>query len=258
MRCQKYLSYLGALSLALSAELVPFSQVTPPLRAQPLEVSLSFPPVENRGTLSRTAGGGTRRRGATASCVTGNTPLTALAPSNNVGTTVSGNPTLFWYVPETTAQSAEFLVFDAHDAQGKNVYLTTLALNGTPGVVNLNLPKTVSLEPGKEYTWHLALVCNPLNRKQDMLVRGQLKRTELSSEQKTQLAAATEPLKQAEVYARAKVWQETLMILAQLYRDRPNDSHISEAWKELLQSVQLEAIATKPLVECCKAENPLQ
>ncbi len=252
MRCQKYLSYLGALSLALSAELVPFFQVTPPLRAQPLEVSLSFPPVENRGTLSRTAGAGTRTR---PSCVTGNTPLTALAPSNNVGTTVSGNPTLFWYVPETTAQSAQFKVLDA---QRKNVYLTTLALNGTPGVVNLNLPKTVSLEPGKEYTWQLALVCNPLNRRQDMFVRGKLKRTELSSEQKTQLAAATEPLKQAEVYARAKVWQETLMILAQLYRDRPNDSHISEAWKELLQSVQLEAIATKPLVECCKAENALQ
>ncbi len=255
MRCQKYLSYLGALSLALSAELVPFFQVTPPLRAQPLEVSLSFPPVENRGTLSRTAGGGTRRRGATASCVTGNTPLTALAPSNNVGTTVLGSPTLFWYVPETKAESAEFEVVDA---QGKNVYLTTLALNGTPGVVNLNLPKTVSLEPGKEYTWQLALVCNPLNRRQDMFVRGKLKRTELSSEHKTQLAAATEPLKQAEVYAEAKVWQETLMILAQLYRDRPNDSHISEAWKELLQSVQLEAIATKPLVECCKAENALQ
>jgi hypothetical protein len=88
-----------------------------------------------------------------------------------VGTTVLGSPTLFWYVPETKAESAEFEVVDA---QRKNVYLTTLALNGTPGVVNLSLPKTVSLEAGKEYTWQLALVCNPLNRRQDMFVEASL------------------------------------------------------------------------------------
>jgi hypothetical protein len=114
------------------------------------------------------------------------------------------------------------------------------------------------LEPGKEYWWDFRLICNTESPSPKEFVEGIIERTELTSEQKRKLEQATEPLKQAEVYARAKVWQETLMILAQLYRDRPNDSHISEAWKELLQSVQLEAIATKPLVECCKAENPLQ
>jgi hypothetical protein len=46
-----------------------------------------------------------------------------------------------------------------------------------------------------------------------------------------------------------------LAILAQLRHDRPNDSKVIDAWKELLNSVELEAIATEPLVECCKAEK---
>jgi hypothetical protein len=139
------------------------------------------------------------------------------------------------------------------DNQDNEIYQTTLALNGTPGIVKLSIPATVALEPGKEYWWHFGLICNRENRSQDKFVEGIIERSELSSEQKTKLAQATEPLRQAEVYAGAKVWQETLTILAQLRHDRPNDSDITEAWKELLKSVQLEAIATEPLSECCTA-----
>jgi hypothetical protein len=182
----------------------------------------------------------------------GNTPLTALTPSNNVATTVSANPTLFWYVPQSEAKSAEFVVIDN---QKNEIYATTLALNGSPGIVKLSLPATVSLETGKDYTWQLALICDPTDRSGDQVVEGLIERTALSSAQKTRLAAATDPLKQAEVYAQARIWQETIAILAQLRRDRPNDSNVTNAWKELLNSVELPAIATAPLVECCTADK---
>lgn len=247
MGCQKSVSSWGALSVALFVEFLTFSSLTPQLRAQSLEVSLTFPPTANRGAPARTAGGGTR---GIRTCVKGKIPLTALAPSNNVGTTVSGNPTLFWYVPQTEAKFAQLVVSENQD---KEIYQTTLALNGTPGVVKLSLPATVALEPGKEYWWRFGLICNREDPSQNKFVEGVIERTELSSEQKTKLEQATEPLKQAEVYAGAKVWQETLTILAQLRHDRPNDSDITEAWKELLKSVQLEAIATEPLSECCTA-----
>lgn len=249
MGCQKHVSYWGALSVALCVELLTFSSLTPQLRAQSLEVSVTFPPTANRGAPARTAGAGTRGIKA---CVNGNIPLTALTPGNNVGTTVSANPTLFWYVPQTEAKFAQFVV---SDNQNNEIYQTTLALNGTPGVVKLSLPATVSLEPDKEYLWYFGLICNREHRSQDKFVQGIIERTELSSEQKTKLAQATEPLMQAEVYAGAKIWQETLTILAQLRHDRPNDSQITEAWKELLKSVQLEAIATEPLSECCQADS---
>jgi hypothetical protein len=178
-----------------------------------------------------------------------------LTPTNNVGTTVSANPTLFWYVPQTEAKSAEFVIVDA---RGNEIYQTALALNGTPGVVQLSLPASVSLETGKDYQWYFGLVCDRGQQSQEAFVRGAIERTELNLEQKTKLAAAKEPLEKAEVYARAKVWQETLMILAQLRSERPNDSKITQVWKELLDSVQLEAIATEPLIKCCKAETSLR
>ena len=262
MGYQKYLWSVGTLSVALCVELVSVSLVTPPLRAQSLEVSVTFPPTEQRGAPSRTIGAGQRgstrsaeaRRPSPQACLTGNNPaLTALTPEDNVATTVSANPTLYWYVPETKAKSAKLTVLDE---QNKNVvYQTSLTLKGIPGVVKVNLPKSVSLETGKNYQWKFLLICNPETPRDNLLLQGGIKRNELSSEQKTKLSQVQDPLKQAEVYAEAKIWQETLAILSQLHQERPHDSKVTDAWEELLDSVKLSAIATEPLVECCTAET---
>lgn len=246
----KYLSCLSTLVLTLSVELMSFSLAAPPPRAQSTRVNVRFPPTTSVGAPARTAGGGRR---SVVSCVTGKTPLTALAPTNNVGTTVSANPTLFLFVPETIAESAEFILVDE---QGNDIYETSVAIDGTPGVVKLNLPATVSLEAGKQYLWQFALICDPEFRLPDEAVQGLLERTELSPQQQRQVAQFAEPLKQAEAYAQARIWQETIAILAKLHQARPNDPVVTEAWKELLNSVQLEeAIVTAPLVDCCTAEN---
>ena len=254
MGCQKYLSYLGVLSVALSVEFLAFSLVTPHLRAQSLEVSVVFPPTSNRGAPGRTIGGGGRNPDVRA-CLKGILPIvTALTPRNNVITTVAPNPTLFWYIPQTEARTAEFLITDN---QLKDVYRTKFTLKGTPGVVKLSLPTTASLQTGREYQWQLGLICDPTDRTQDQVVRGWIERSELTQEQKTKLAAAKEPLKKAEVYAEARVWQETLSLLAQLRRARPNDAKVTDAWIELLRSVQLNsAIANAPLVDCCTVQPP--
>ena len=250
MAFRKNIDYLGALSAIFCVEFLTLSVLMLPLRAQPLEISLTFPPPTERGAPARTVGGG--QRGDDEPCVKGRIPLAALTPTNNVGTTVSANPTLFWYVPKTKAKSAEFGLFDD---RGNQVYVTTLALNGTPGVVKLSLPATVSLQKGKHYDWRFSLVCDPENLSGGQFVQGWLERTELSSAQKNKLARTKEPLKRAEVYAKAGVWQETLAIVAKLHYDRPNDSKITEAWKELLKSVDLEAIANASVVNCCTADK---
>lgn len=250
MGYQKYNSYLATLSVALGVALVPFSFETPQLRAQPLYVSINFPrtPV---GAPRTAVGGGTRGEPAT-SCVSSGSDLTVLSPQSNKVTTVSAQPTLFWYVPKTQAKSAEFLV---NNEQGQVLYQTTMTLKGIPGVVALSLPKTVVLETGKEYDWKLALKCNQANQEEEVTVRGTIERTALTSTQKAQLAAAKQPLMQAEVYAKAGIWQETISILAQLRHDRPSDRNVNTAWKELLESVELKEIANQPLVDCCKADN---
>lgn len=279
MACQKLVS-LGILSVALCAELVAFSLVTPPLKAEPLKpeplkVSIKFPRGQRVGRPTSTGGGATRgpgsveempnsdeqmpetrevipqnregrtRREGVASCIQGNVPLTALTPVDNVVTTVSGNPSLFWYVPQTRARIATFTLFDH---QKNRVYRTFLPLKSKSGVMKLSLPSTVSLEMGKNYRWQLTLICNPASLQQDVLVEGTIQRTQLSSEQQEELAQAKQSIDKAQVYADAKVWQETITILEQLRREQPNNSMIAENWKELLESVELEAIADQPLL----------
>lgn len=255
MACQKNVSYLVVIGVALGVELLSVSLAVPQLRTQSPEVSdVTFVSKKLKGRLRF------KIRGIRASmgrglhgrqwCIKGNKPLMALIPNNNVATTVAANPTLFWYVPQSEAKSAEFLIFDLDREQ--EVYKTTLALDGIPGVVKLSLPKAVSLETGKEYMWQLALICNPEKPEEQDYVRGMIERTQLSSDQKIKLADATEPLKQAEVYAEAGIWLETLIVLSQLHHERPNDSKVNDAWKELLESVELEVIATEPLIDCCR------
>lgn len=241
MGYHKFSSYVATFSVALCVALAPFSLETPQVSAQPLYVSIKFPdtPV---GAPGRSFGGGTR----------GEAPLRVLSPKNNVITTVSAQPTLFLYIPQTQAKSAKFVVYDN---QGQLFYQTTVALQGIPGVVKLSLPKTLGLKIGQEYDWALTLAQNPETEESNSSVRGKIKRTVLTSTQKAQLAAARQPLKQAEVYAKAGIWQETISILAQLRHDRPSDHNINTAWEELLESVELKEIAKAPLVECCRADN---
>lgn len=233
----KSLASLGMIAGILSPALASFALVPSqmPVRSS-LEdkVSLGFPPAENRGAPARTAGGGVRG----GDCIEPNaTPMTALMPTNNVGTTVAANPTLFVYVPKTNAKEAELAVADKEG----NEILQKVALSGQSGIVKVNLPENTSLKTGQEYTWIFSLVCNPNERSADIFIQGILERTELSPEV-TQKLENAEPLAKAQLYAENKIWNETLNILAQLRNSKPAE------WEDLLKSVGLEAIATAPFL----------
>lgn len=255
MRSQKSLSYLSTISLALCVEFVTFSLGVSPLRAQTLQLSLEFPPTEPVGAPSRSTSGGTRS--PVEACIKGSNSLVALTPSNNVLTTASSNPTLYWFVPQTKAKSAEFVVKDKDgNNQEREIYKATVALNGNSGIVKLTIPASVYLEAGKNYLWQFALICDRVDNSVNNYVEGWMKRTELSWEQQMKLAAEKEPLQQAEMYARANLWQEALTIMAQLRSERPNDPKVTNAWKELLASVYIEeSISAAPLLECCTVDS---
>jgi len=264
MHCQKSLACLGTLAVALCVEALTFSLAASQLRAQSIQVSLTFPPTQPRGAPPRTRAGGQRgpnKPEEPTVCLTSNLPLTAVTPNNNVVTTVSGNPTLFWYVPKTQAKSAEFVLFDkVFDKEGEKfneIYRTTVAVKGTPGIVKLSIPASVSLERGKQYLWTFTVMCNS-DFEEAPLVAGAIERTALNWMEERKLAAAKEPLEKAEVYAEAEVWQETLSLVAQLRYERPYDFRVNNAWRDLLSSVQLGAIASEPLVECCTVTQEMK
>ncbi|WP_026098242.1 DUF928 domain-containing protein [Kamptonema formosum] len=240
----KSLQSMGILAGVLAPALVSVASLPPQLQAEYRpdgRISLEFPPAADRGAPARTAGGGVRGE----NCMEqGATPLTALMPGNNVWTTVVANPTLFVYVPKTNAKEAEFSVLDA---QGKDVYLEKVKLTGEAGVVKVTMPESAELKTGKDYTWSFSIVCNAQERSGDIYVRGVLQRTELSAGLKSELEKAA-PLEQAQIYAKAQVWNETLALLAQLRNSSPQE------WEQLLKSVGLEAIAQAPFIGVSAAE----
>ncbi|NEP89873.1 MAG: DUF928 domain-containing protein [Okeania sp. SIO2C2] len=237
------IKFWGLLALATSPIIVTFSgvQLVQAQSTAELLISVEFPSGPQRASPGETRGAGTRGD----PCTSGEIKLTALMPADNVGTTVANNPKFFVYVPEHEAKSAEFEVFDK---SGKSIYLTKLDISETSGIVKLALPKNVSLTTNKEYTWIFVIICNEWDRSGDESVKGIIRKVEISSDLENSLKNAS-PLEQAEIYAKAKIWNETIATVAELRNSNPTE------WEELLTSVGLHEIASEPFAPCCQVEE---
>lgn len=221
-------------------------------------------PIPNINDKPRTASGGprfvqptddpllgdrertTRRVGN--KCVKGNTDITALVPNNKIGRTVSEYPVFFFYLPETDAQQAEFVLQDEND---NLIYQTTLKINNAPGVTSVSMPdnKNVSaLQVGQHYRWSISLICDTQDRSTDIFAAGIVRRVELSADIRSQLEKA-DPRQKAVIYAQNGIWQDALSTLAAARRANPNDAELAADWKILLDSVKLDKIAPEPIVQ---------
>jgi Domain of Unknown Function (DUF928) len=259
MNLPKYINDQGKIAVGLSSVLLMVSIFSLPSLAQSTP-SLQFPTGFNRGRPQRTSAGGARlifpsapdrgspqrtgaggRRGN--SCISSENSqpsLTALMPTeDNEGQTVAANPTLYWFVPQTTANSGEFVIIND---QGNEIYKKNFIPPNQPGIVQLTIPDSASLKTGKQYQWYFTLICNSEDRSQDEYLSGLLERTTLGSLLNSSLQQAA-PLKKAEIYANNRIWHDTLSNVAALRTENPT------VWTDLLQSVGLEKFAKEPFVD---------
>ena len=200
---------------------------------QPIEDSL--PP----GDLPR----GTRGPGK---CEKGKIKLTALVPENKTGRTISEYPVFFFYLPQTEAQQAEFVL---QDEKGNQIYQTTLKTNNSSGVIGVSIPTNQNVSPlqvGKKYRWSVGLICDTEDRSADVLETGIVRRVELSADIRSKLEKA-DPRQKAVIYAQTGIWQDALGTLAAARRANPNDPDLAADWKILLDSVKLGEIAAEPI-----------
>lgn len=212
-------------------------------------LTIQFEPPPKNGIPNQTVGGGTRGE-----CRLGqqhtNIPLTLLTPANQEGLTIAEYPTFLFYIPQTSAQEAEFTLISPDETYA---YQTSISLNGKGGVFRFQLPAAAPpLEVGKSYQWSVALICNQQQRTEDIVVQGQIQRTEASPTLLAQLLPAT-PLQRAALYGKAGIWYDTVNTLAELQLSEPNNSNLVTAWRQLLQSeyVQLGNLAQAPILDCC-------
>jgi hypothetical protein len=162
---------------------------------------------------------------------------------------VAAYPTFFFYIPETSATTVEFVLLD--EANGNKLYETMFTLTGKPGIFSLSLPTNKTLPPleiGKNYHWYFSVVCDPEDRAGDVYVDGWVQRVEPSSVLVGELDKAS-PGEQVALYQKHQLWHETLTTLEKRRRLSPNDSVLAREWANLLRAAGLSEIAQEPLVK---------
>lgn len=210
--------------------------------------ALNFPETRDRGAPAR--GPSLATRGEICLDPEMHPSLTSLLPHNAIATAFGADPdiplSLWFYIPETVAADAELTVIDEF---GDEIYQQRLDLSDTPGTIQIMLPRyqadgtTPTFESGSLYYWDFALICDPSDRGDDVVLGGGIQRLDADSDFLAELAAvADDPLAQAELYAAAGAWQETIALAAAIRAQNP------DAWAELLTSVDLDAVAEQPIV----------
>lgn len=235
----------ATLAVAVSALAATLPSSLAPMRAQsqPLLLSqnVNFKPPDVTAPANRQ--GGTHRGNKL--CPAG-LSITPLVPPTNIGLTLTDSPTIFVYVPQTSAK-IEFTVLN--DKEEEVVYEKTFKLDKS-GIVGVTIPATdnnKSLQVGKRYVWSFSLVCDPEDRAADLVVKGFVQRIEPQGTLKSDLANP-DPMTRLNVYAQNGIWYETLATLAQMRRQTPGDVKLTAKWTQLLQSQGLESVAAQPLV----------
>lgn len=223
--------------LSLSVILTP--QMTTKVWAESNATALFEPPPGRDAPRGGTAGGGSRPAGG--ACLSHpsakSSSLTALVPGRHLGLTQSDRPNFLAYIPQTTAQTAEFSLFDE---QMNGIYQMSVPVSKA-GLVSIRLSDTAPpLAKDKPYYWTVALVCNPSDRTEDWVVGGWIERAEPSATLKQQLANVT-AVEKVSLYAKQGFWYDALNTLVELQRTQPNHPVIATTWAELMKSVELDA-----------------
>ncbi|MEG4024361.1 DUF928 domain-containing protein [Microcoleus sp. S13C4] len=174
--------------------------------------------------------------------------LTALVPKNKIGRTVSDYPTFLFYLPQTEAQSAEFIL---QDPSGKPIYKQDVTISNLSGVIGVSIPANQNVPPlevGQSYRWNFTVICDSQDRSSDQIESGTVRRVEISADIRRQLDQA-DPRQKTVIYAENGIWQDALSTLAAARRAQPNDTALKADWESLLDSVTLGKIAKEPIVQ---------
>ncbi|MBD2436781.1 DUF928 domain-containing protein [Nostoc sp. FACHB-110] len=187
-------------------------------------------------------------------CLQGQLPLTALIPESQLGLTTVADPTLLFYLPQTSAPELELTVQNANEQE---VYKQKYKPSNKSGIISLRLPVN-TLAVNQQYKWKFSVICNPANQSQNKFVAGVIQRILPNPELARKLPKVTKQERVA-LYAAAGLWHDTIATLAQIRYLTPNNPEIVSAWTGLItgQGVGLNPqIAQQPLIPPLEIINP--
>lgn len=160
--------------------------------------------------------------------------LTALTPLNAQGLTQSEHPTLWFFIPYTSAEvrSGEFSLLTQDET--RVVYQAAFTLPQTPGLVSIRLPRSpaITLEAGNYYHWYLNLYCaSNTSARPDLDMDGWIQRVKATGQ-----------------YHQSTAWYDQVNDLAERLQTEPQNPTLRKRWTELLESVDLAELAKEPII----------
>lgn len=168
-------------------------------------------------------------------------PLTALVPESNAGLTLTPYPRLFFHMPPSPGASVAFRL---ETEAGELVYATQFVPEERDGSYDIALPSTSNLPPlevGVMYRWTFTIP------EQDLTLSGGILRGEPSPGFAVLLSAAN-PIERVRLLARTGIWFDALAEAADLVRNDRDRADYKQLWDDLLESVDLDKIAERPLL----------
>jgi len=190
-----------------------------------------------RGAPLTRVGGGTRTAGTALT-------LNVLAPGDT-GYTTQEKPTIYWFVSEQVNSPMEVAITSNASLQeaATPTFEITLQPPIAKGVHALRLADHgITLKPGVEYQWFVAVVRNPAQRSNDTITGGTIKRVADSDAVERQLKQ-TAPAQWPAIYAEAGIWYDAIDQLSRgIAADRGN-RQLLEQRAALLEQVGLREAA---------------
>ncbi|MEE9534557.1 MAG: DUF928 domain-containing protein, partial [Acidimicrobiia bacterium] len=196
----------------------------------PTAVGIPVYQPPRRGAPRGRVGGGTRGPGD-------QWPVLSVLAPDDAGLTVEEQPSLFWYLSNSTTYPIEVTIIDEQAIQP--LFSTCLSPPVQPGVQRVRLTEYgVRLLPGVKYEWFVALVFDPDRRSKDILAGGVIERIELPEALRAKLVQAGK----AEIprfYAEAGIWYDAVTAISDLIDTSPDDPVFRKQRASLLEQVGL-------------------
>lgn len=169
--------------------------------------------------------------------------LTALVPNNQGGLTWAERPTVWVYLPETSARQ---MVLSVREGSSQPHSQQFVSITGDPGVVGILLDgSTPVLEVGRAYQWAVVLVCGDRPNPNDPFVTAWVRRVVPAQP----FNPPQNALERAAWYGEQGIWYDTLTALVEVRRSQPFEPGFTDIWVNFLTqpSVRLNAIANEPV-----------
>jgi Domain of Unknown Function (DUF928) len=170
--------------------------------------------------------------------------LSVLAP-DHTGLTVHEQPSLYWYLSESTTCPIELTIRD--DQAIQPLLERRLSRPVQPGVQRIQLSDyNVRLSLDVPYRWYVTVVVDPDRRSKDINAGGFIERIALPEALRAQLVRGGQA--QAPFfYAQAGLWYDALASISELVDAAPNDRMPRQQRASLLAQVGLPEIAEQDM-----------